>query len=63
MLRPILERKQRAAHRFASAFTPRTTPGLWTRNKMSTLLANRYLGDWLIQRQLQDDFPLPQYAF
>jgi 2-polyprenyl-6-methoxyphenol hydroxylase-like FAD-dependent oxidoreductase len=63
MLRPFIERKQRAAHRFASAFTPKTTPGLWTRNKMSTLLANRYLGDWLIQRQLQDDFPLPQYAF
>jgi 2-polyprenyl-6-methoxyphenol hydroxylase-like FAD-dependent oxidoreductase len=63
MLRPFIERKQRAAQRFASAFAPRTAPGVWARNRMSKMLSQRHVGDWLIRRQLRDDFPLPHYAF
>ncbi|OBC06418.1 hypothetical protein A5784_09930 [Mycobacterium sp. 852013-50091_SCH5140682] len=62
MLRPFIERKQRAAQRFASAFAPRTRPGVWARDRMSRLLSQRLIGDWLVQRQLRDDFPLPYYA-
>jgi 2-polyprenyl-6-methoxyphenol hydroxylase-like FAD-dependent oxidoreductase len=62
LLPPFIERKQRSAQRFASAFAPRTTPGVWARNQMSRLLSQRYVGDWMIQRQLHDDFHLPDYA-
>jgi hypothetical protein len=30
---------------------------------MSKMLSQRHVGDWLIRRQLRDDFPLPHYAF
>lgn len=62
MLRPFIEHKQRSAQRFASAFAPKTRPGVWARDRMSTLLSQRHVGDWLIRRQLRDDFPLPDYA-
>ena len=63
MVRPFIEHKQRGAQRFASAFAPRTTPGVWVRNRLSRLLSQPNIGDWMIQRQLHDDFQLPDYAF
>ncbi|OKH83626.1 hypothetical protein EB75_07820 [Mycobacterium sp. ST-F2] len=61
-LRPFIAGKQRAAERFASSFAPRSAPGVWARNQMSRLLGIRGIGDWMIHRQLHDDFSLPDYA-
>ena len=61
-LRPFIAGKQRDAERFASSFVPRTAPGVWARNQLSRLLALRGVGDWMIHRQLHDDFRLPDYA-
>ena len=61
-LGPFIAGKQRAAERFASSFAPRTAAGVWARNRLSRLLSYRGVGDWMIQRQLHDDFRLPDYA-
>ena len=61
-LRPFIAGKQRAAERFASSFAPRTAPGVWVRNQLSKLLSYPGVGDWMLRRQLHDDFRLPDYA-
>jgi len=54
-LRPLIEHKQRSARRFASAFAPKTSLGLWTRNQASKLLDIPALADWVIRREFSDD--------
>lgn len=54
-LRPLIEHKQRAARRFASAFAPKTSLGLWTRNQASKLLDIPALADRVIRREFSAD--------
>lgn len=61
LLRPYIAGKQRSAQRFAAAFAPRTSRGVWARNKLSSLLSLPYVGEMLARQQLRDDFDLPDY--
>jgi 2-polyprenyl-6-methoxyphenol hydroxylase-like FAD-dependent oxidoreductase len=60
-LRPLIAQRQKSARAFASAFTPKTAAGLWTRNQVSKLLNVRPLADWIIRREFADDIELPAY--
>lgn len=62
LLRPLVEAKQRSARTFASAFAPRTSLGLWTRNQASKLLNIPQLADRIVQHEFRDDIELPEYA-
>jgi 2-polyprenyl-6-methoxyphenol hydroxylase-like FAD-dependent oxidoreductase len=62
LLRPLIQGKQRSARAFASTFTPKTSLGIWTRNKASKLLGIPLLADWIIRREFRDDIELPDYA-
>jgi 2-polyprenyl-6-methoxyphenol hydroxylase-like FAD-dependent oxidoreductase len=59
--RPFIEKKQKAARRFASTFAPRSRFGLFVRDQAFHLTAIPGLGDWLIRRTVADDFELPDY--
>jgi 2-polyprenyl-6-methoxyphenol hydroxylase-like FAD-dependent oxidoreductase len=61
-LRPIVEARQRSARGFASMFAPKTSLGLWTRNRASKLLNIPQLADWVIRREFRDDIALPEYV-
>jgi 2-polyprenyl-6-methoxyphenol hydroxylase-like FAD-dependent oxidoreductase len=58
---PFLKRKQASAMRFASAFAPRTRAGIAFRNIITLLLEIPALADYVIGRDLRDDFRLPEY--
>ncbi|MEO6774776.1 MAG: FAD-binding domain [Kofleriaceae bacterium] len=60
--RPFIERKQKAARRFASSFAPRSSFGLWVRDRALGVMKIPGLGDWLIRRTVADDFDLPDYG-
>ncbi|HEX6859318.1 MAG TPA: FAD-binding domain [Caulobacteraceae bacterium] len=62
-LRPLLTRKQASARRFATYFAPKTAMGVRARNLMMRLLSVPVLGEWLVARDLRDDFDLPDYPF
>ncbi len=62
-LRPFLEGKQKSAAKFAAAFAPKTRLGLWARNQATKLLSIPTLAEYLIGRDIRDDFELPEYAF
>lgn len=61
-LRPIVEARQRSARRFATMFAPKTSLGVWARNRASRLLNIPQLADWVVQREFRDDIALPEYA-
>jgi 2-polyprenyl-6-methoxyphenol hydroxylase-like FAD-dependent oxidoreductase len=61
-LRPIVEARQRSARAFASMFAPKTSLGLWIRNRASTLLDIPWVADRVIGREFRDDIALPEYA-
>ncbi|OMC19091.1 FAD-binding domain [Mycobacterium sp. SP-6446] len=61
-LRPIVESRQRSARGFASMFAPKTSLGVWTRNRASKLLNIPQLADWVIGREFRDDIALPEYV-
>jgi 2-polyprenyl-6-methoxyphenol hydroxylase-like FAD-dependent oxidoreductase len=61
MLRPFVEGRQKSARYFASAFVPKTRVGLWLRNQVTKLMAFPPLAHYFIERQLRDDFDLPNY--
>jgi 2-polyprenyl-6-methoxyphenol hydroxylase-like FAD-dependent oxidoreductase len=61
-LRPFIEKKQRSAHKFASAFAPKTRFGVWFRDQMTKLLAIPPLARYFVGRDLRDDFELPEYT-
>jgi 2-polyprenyl-6-methoxyphenol hydroxylase-like FAD-dependent oxidoreductase len=58
-LRPLLQRKQAAAERFASTFAPRTALGITARNAITGLLRVPWLARRLLGGPLRDDFELP----
>lgn len=61
LLRPYLRAKQKAATRFAGAFAPRTTFGIWLRNAVITAFAIPGLARFSFGRDLADQLTLPQY--
>jgi 2-polyprenyl-6-methoxyphenol hydroxylase-like FAD-dependent oxidoreductase len=61
-LRPFIEGKQKSAANFASAFAPKTGWGVWLRNQFTKLLVIPPVADFLIGRDLRDDFELPDYG-
>jgi 2-polyprenyl-6-methoxyphenol hydroxylase-like FAD-dependent oxidoreductase len=62
-LMPFLRSKQDSAVKFASAFAPRTRLGLGFRNLVSRSLQLPFLAEFLIGRDLRDDFRLPDFNF
>jgi len=62
LLRPLIEGKQQSARRFASAFAPKTSLGVWTRNQVSKLLTVPTLADRIIRHEFRDAIELPDYA-
>jgi 2-polyprenyl-6-methoxyphenol hydroxylase-like FAD-dependent oxidoreductase len=60
---PLLKEKQRAAVKFASAFAPRTRLGVAFRNIASRSLQLPVLAEFVVGRELRDDFVLPDYGF
>lgn len=58
---PFLTRKQASAAKFASAFAPKTSAGVAFRNAVTQLFGIPALADYLIGRDLRDDFRLPEY--
>jgi len=61
LLRPFIESKQASAMKLASAFIPKTRPGVWFRNQVTKLLAIPPVGYYFVGRDLHDDFELPDY--
>jgi 2-polyprenyl-6-methoxyphenol hydroxylase-like FAD-dependent oxidoreductase len=61
-LRPLIERKQKAARNFAGSFAPRTSLGLWFRDQMTRLMAIPYVADAIIGADIRDNFDLPNYG-
>lgn len=62
LLRPLIEGKQESARAFAGVLAPRTSVGLWARNRVSRLLDIPGLAAWAIRREFRDDIELPDYA-
>ena len=61
LMKPFLERKQRSAAQFASAFAPRTAVGIRLRNLVTKLLRIPFVAEWFVGRNLRDDVTLPDY--
>ena len=61
-LRPFIDRKQRAAERFASAFVPRTQLGIFFRTQVMKSFRIPAVARIAIGRDIRDDqFELPRY--
>ena len=61
-LRPFIDRKQRAAERFASAFVPRTQLGIFFRNQVMKSFRIPAIARIALGRDIRDDqFELPRY--
>lgn len=61
-LRPFIERKQRSAQKFATAFAPKTRFGVWFRNLATKLMGIPLVAEFFLGRELRDDFELPEYG-
>lgn len=61
LLRPYVERKQRAARGFASSFVPRSAFGLWARNFVIEAVGRLGLTRQLFKAQLNDPLELKAY--
>jgi len=62
LLRPTIERKQKAATRFGGWFAPKTKLGLAFRNAATRLMNLPVIGRWAARRMLAGEMRLPQYA-
>jgi 2-polyprenyl-6-methoxyphenol hydroxylase-like FAD-dependent oxidoreductase len=62
LLRPGIEKKQRAAVRFASSFAPKTEFGITLRNWVTRAFAIPGVGELFVGASLKDDLALPDYA-
>lgn len=62
-LRGFISEKQQAASKFAKAFAPRTSLGVWVRNHATRLLGIPTIAERLVSGELRDDLPLPNYRF
>lgn len=58
---PFVQRKQRAALRFASSFAPKSKLALFLRNKLFQLMAIPWVADLAAGRDLADSIELPMY--
>jgi 2-polyprenyl-6-methoxyphenol hydroxylase-like FAD-dependent oxidoreductase len=61
LLRPFVEKKQRAAERFASALAPKTRLGLWFRNQVIKAAAIPGFARLTFGRDIVDNLRLPDY--
>jgi len=62
LLRPLIDRKQKAARKFGGAFAPRTRFGVWFRNLVANLLGFRPVAEYFIAQDLRDGLVLPHYC-
>jgi 2-polyprenyl-6-methoxyphenol hydroxylase-like FAD-dependent oxidoreductase len=60
-LRPLIQVKQRAAERFASAFVPRTRLGVFFRNQVIKTFRVPAIARLAIGRDIRDQLELPRY--
>jgi 2-polyprenyl-6-methoxyphenol hydroxylase-like FAD-dependent oxidoreductase len=63
LLRRYIERKQRGAERFATAFAPRTRAGLWFRNAVIEAFSIPGLAKAFVGRDIADALQLPDYPW
>lgn len=58
---PFVERKQKAALRFAGFFAPKSRPALFIRNQVINLLKIPWVADLTVAGEITDKLVLPQY--
>jgi len=63
LLMPLVRRKQDSAFKLASTFVPKTALGVMFRNTVTRLLGMPILADYLVGRDLRDDFQLPEVTW
>ena len=62
-LRSYIARKQRGAKRFAAAFAPRTSRGLWFRNQVVRAFSLPGAARLVVGRDIADRLDLPDYRW
>jgi 2-polyprenyl-6-methoxyphenol hydroxylase-like FAD-dependent oxidoreductase len=62
-LMPFLQRKQKSAAKFASAFAPKTAFGITFRNLALRLMRLPFVVDFFIGGELRDQVEFPDYGF
>jgi hypothetical protein len=60
--KPVIERKQRQAFRFARQFAPKTSAGLLVRNAESRVFDAPFIGELIVKRMFDGPFALPHRA-
>jgi 2-polyprenyl-6-methoxyphenol hydroxylase-like FAD-dependent oxidoreductase len=60
-LHPLIERKQRAAQKFAKSFVPKTRTGIFVRNQVTRLMSIPFVADLAMGSMLKDSIALPPY--
>ena len=63
LLRSYIATKQRGAERFAAAFAPRTSYGLWFRNQILRVLSWPGVASLAVGRDLADRLEIPDYRW
>lgn len=58
---PLVVRKQKSALRFAGTFAPKSRTSLFIRNQVMKTLANPWIANLVVGRDLADDIALPNY--
>lgn len=58
---PFVAKKQRAAHRFAGAFAPKSTFAIFLRNQLFQLLSIRWVANAVAAGGFRDNIELPRY--
>ena len=62
MLQPLMAKKQRAARSFASSFAPKTSFGIYFRNRITRLMTQPFVAKLFMGTLLTDPLPLPNYS-
>ena len=60
-LRDLIESKQKSARGFAATLAPKTRAGTWIRSQVFRLMAVPPIASFIVRRDLQDHFDLPDY--
>lgn len=61
LLAPFIQRKQKAALRFAGTFAPSSKAAMFLRNQIFNLLAVPWIADLAVSRDFTDRIALPDY--
>jgi 2-polyprenyl-6-methoxyphenol hydroxylase-like FAD-dependent oxidoreductase len=61
LLKPPIDRKQKAATRLGGWFAPKTAFGVFARNAMTGLMKVPLIAHWTFGRMIADQFELPDY--